>query len=108
MRYVVENSGDVTVDFYLPYHHPPYLLIAPQVWDHLNVEKVFGICDAGKNGGRDDAEKKVFGDGGRGKTRGEHADWRVDRERRESPRPKLKIKRAGECDSMHGNDIQVD
>lgn len=66
----MDDSEDVMVSFYLPYHHSPYLLIAPQVWDHLNVEKVFGIGDAGKNGGSDDAKKKVFGDGGGGKTRG--------------------------------------
>lgn len=55
---------------YLPYQRPPYLLVPPQVWDHLNVEKVFGICDAGQNGGSDDAEKEVLGDGGSGETRG--------------------------------------
>lgn len=55
--------------FYLPYQHPPYLLMAPQVWDHLNVEEVFGIGDAGEDGGSDDAEKEIFGDGGGGETR---------------------------------------
>lgn len=50
------------------------------MWDHLNVEKVFGVCDAGEDGGSDDTEKEVFGDGGSGETRGKHADWQVDGE----------------------------
>ena len=39
--------GEDVSCLYLPYQEPPYLVIAPQVWDHLNIEQVFAIGDAG-------------------------------------------------------------
>ena len=58
---------------YLPSQQPPQLLVTPQVRDHLNVEEVFGICNADEDRGCYHAEEEGLGDPRRREAGGKHS-----------------------------------
>lgn len=63
----------MAVKSHLPRENPPYLFVAPKMRDHLDVEEVFGVCNARKDRGGDDAEEEILGDWRGGEAGSQHA-----------------------------------
>ena len=47
-------------EHYLPSQQPPYLLVPPYMWHYLNIEEVFGVGDANKKRGSNDAKEEIL------------------------------------------------